>query len=716
MRRFHRHKLTLELLKFYFLNIFSLLTDKMAMKYWPFFLFLVSPMALSQEIKKLTETVIKIQNEFPSKESAVISSQIEDKISEDDCPPDEEQNELERKSSMPLNLKQAGWKVLFEVKYNPLQEQESTHQSFGMNKETAQYVESFFKVSGEELPTTIQGMNEAGVRIKDMNPHSSMTAEVFRNAIIIRHLENAQTPEQMYSNYKNFTKDMSTEEKLGLLTTIASSIPYNDGRAEFITNQQDGAKGKISPFQIMRENTAGGVCGDIHSTVSKFAEISGFESFTIGYALTDSDFTTGGPQHVISAVVDPNNKDKVYLINYSTLQTNDLSEGQGLKLAPTNDMTGTGIIYRIFKNDGDAETGKMQQIGVLPTSLRGFFDELTQKQYQLQKALPQNQNFTQNKASFLHEREKIKERRSSTMSKQVGEGMTVYQGTTHEGEIWGVAVSTDQYKKIYNSQSGALKKTKYFGATLSGSLLDNNSSMPGPDTYFVYLKLTGAQIFHLIESPQFKFAGAIGYNFDAFAAIDKPTSEMRTADGNFETFAQVLAEYQKNNTNISMAIKLDNTIALKDQNLMTDFSKYPGNIRLFQPNALSTEINITQKIDDIKYITGSGQAVLSNMGNRIMLSTGLIMNQTTVGLSYTGGMGQAGLGPHRLKNINLIQNTLGFDGMKLNISQGFSNQRRTFTGSAGGYIGVSNAGIPNAGASLRLNLGGGAKKKTPGQQ
>lgn len=681
------------------------------MKYWPFFLLFISPTILAQEIEKLTKTVVEIQNALPSKEGASIASSLEDKLAEKDCPVSPDQDEIDAKSSLPLNLKRSGWKVLFEVKYNPIQKQESTHQTFNAWNGMGTSVEDYLTSRGQELPKDLASLNAVSQEMATNFGAPDIGADVYRNAMIIRHLENSSTPDEMYSNYKNLISEMNTQDKLGLLTSIASYIPYNHERASFFSSQNENTKEKISPFQMMRADSTGGICGDIHSTVAKFAEISGLEAFTIGYALTNGDFKEGGPQHIISAVVDPNDKDKVYLINYSTLQTNDLSEGQSLRLAPTNNMTGTGIIYRIFKNEGDAETGKMQQIGVLPTSLRGFFDELTQKQYQLQKALPQNQNFTQNKISLIREKEKIKERGSSTMFKQVGEGMTVYQGTTQEGEIWGVAVSTDQYKKIYNNNTGKLKTTKYFGATLSGSLLDNDAFTSGPDMYFVYLKLTGAKILHLIESPQFKFAGAVGYSFDAFGAMDKASGNVTTADGNLETFAQVLAEYQKNNTNIKMAVKLDNTIALKDQNLMTDFSKYSGNIQSFKPNALSAEVNLTQKINDNTYATGSAQATLTNMGNRIMLSSGLIHNQTAVNLSYTGGMGSASLSNNALKNVNLINNSMGFDGFKLSASQGFSNKSRTFSGSAGGYLGISTMGVPNAGAGVKLDIGNGSKKK-----
>ncbi len=182
------------------------------MKYWPFFLFFVSPLALSQELEKLTNSVIEIQNEFPTKESVSISSDLEDKIDENCALNHQDQAELDNKSSMPGPLKRDGWKVLFEVKYNSIQKQDNSHQRFSMEKENAEYVENFLKARGRSLPTTLSEMNQAAFDIKEANPNSSYTQEIFRNAIIIRHLENAQTPDQMYGQYKNLTKDLSTDD------------------------------------------------------------------------------------------------------------------------------------------------------------------------------------------------------------------------------------------------------------------------------------------------------------------------------------------------------------------------------------------------------------------------------------------------------------------------------------------------------------------------
>lgn len=683
------------------------------MKYWPFCFLFFSSFLHAQEIKKLTETVVEIQNAYPTKESVEIASELEDKAA-DICAIPEEQDGIDEKASLPPELKAQGWKVLFEVKYNSINQEKVSHDKYFVWNTLPSAAETYFNNRGQDIPTTLPEMNQAAQTLFDAyKDFDGKRLETFRNAMIIRHMENASTADEMYKRFSHLSKDMSSEDKLGLLTSIASYANYDIERSGFFSDQNESTKGKITPFMMMREGSKGGICGDIHSTVSKFAEIAGFESFTIGYALADGNMQAGGggPQHVISAVVDPNDKSKVHLINYSTLQTNDLSDGNSLKLTPTDSMQGTGIIYRIFKNAGDAETGKMQQIGVLPTSLRGFFDELTHKQYQLEKAMPQNQNFTQNKMSLVHEKEKIKVGDKTTVHKQVGNGLTVYQGSTQEGEIWGVAVSTDTYKKMYSTETGRLKKTKYFGTTLSGSLLDNDAANAGPDSYLVYLKIHGGKIYHLIESPQFKFGGALGYAVDAVAGMNIEQGKMSTVDGNLETFAQVFADYQKNNTNISMAIKLDNTIALKDQNLMTDFSKYKSNLHPFKPNAVSASVDVTQRLNDKTALTGSGNVVMTNMGSQVILSTGVIVNRTMASVSYTNGLGSTGLSSNRLQNVNLLQNTLGFDGLRANVSHSFSNKSRTFSGSIGGYAGISNAGQENGGVSLKLNLGNGSKKK-----
>lgn len=669
------------------------------------FLFFAIPLK-AQELTKLTNTVIDIQNHFPTKESASLSSDLEDKVAEV-CEIPSEPEGIDEKSSMPEPLKKDGWKVLFEVQYNPIAQDDRTLSSHFIPKGSGVNFENTYSaIYGRSIPNDLAGINQAA---QDLNPYYSvMPQESVRNILIIRQLEKAQTPNQMYAQFNNYSGGMNKQEKLNFLANLGSYITYDQDRAQFMASQDNGAKGKISPFQIMRENSPGGICGDIHSTIAKFAEMSGFEAFTIGYALSNGDFKQTGPQHVITAVVDPSNKGQVHLINYGTIETNDLSKGKSLKLAPES-SPGTGIIYRIFKNSGDPETGKMQQIGVLPTSLKGFFDELTKREFQLQKVMPQNMNFQQNKVGFKHEKESKYDRAKTSVHKQLGSGLVVYQGSTQEGDIWGVAISHDNYKKIY-SKDGNLKRSKYFSTTLSGSLLDNNAFESGPDAYMIYLKMTGGKIFHLIESPQFKFGGAVGYNFEAMMVSNKESGVANTADINGETFMQVLAEYQKKNTHISMALKLDTTLAMKDQNLMTDLSALKSNIDPLKPNALKANIDVTQTIDEKTKLTGSAAAILTNMGSQVIVSTGIIKNATSVELKYTAGLGSAGLSKNHIKQTNLLTQTLGFDGTRLSAGQGFQNRSRTIKGQVGGYAGISNLGQGYGGVSLKLDL----SKKTKG--
>lgn len=682
----------------------------MAMKYWPFFIIAFISNAVGQsKVDVLAKDIVKINNHIISPESAKIASSIEDKIEPEVCESEIDEDEIENKSSLPRHLKTSGWKVLFEVKYVSINEDRSTHKFFNVRNNNETVFKDYYKSRNKKYPESMDEMNSDAADLqKRLDP--SQSVELYRNALIFFKMQQSSTANEMYAQYDRYTKDMPTNEKLGVLSTIASSMNYHGGRAEFFSTQDNGAKGKISPFDLIKTGSKGGICGDIHGTMAKLAERSGLEAFTIGYALADGDFSDGGPQHVISAVVDPKDKSKVHIINYGTLQTNDLNSGNSLRLAPTApDMKGNGIMYRIFKNSGDAETGKMQQIGVLPTSMRGFFDELTKKQYELQKAMPQNENFNQRKTSVVFEHDKVKDKSKSIVHKSMGEGMILYQGTTQEGEIWGVALSHDQYSKVYSKKTGKLKITNTFGANLSGSILDS-SSMPGPETYYVYLKVSGAKIFHLIESPQFKFAGAIGAALDGFGAFDKRTNKGLSADANIETFTQVFAEYKKKNTNISMAIKLDTTVGLKDQNLMTDFSSYPKNIYWLKPNAASARVDATQKLNSNTSVTGSAEVVLTNIGNRVTLSTGVVKNNTSMTLNYSGGLGSAGLASNRLKSTNLLQNSLGFDGVKLGLNQNFSAIRRTASGSIGGYVGVSNHGVFNTGATLKINLGRRSRK------
>ena len=167
----------------------------MAMKYWPFFLLFTSPTILAQEIEKLTKTVVEVQNALPTKEGASIASDLEDKLAEEDCPISPEQDEIDAKSSLPLNLKRSGWKVLFEVKYNPIQKQESTHQTFNAWEGMGTSVEDYLTSRGQELPKDLSTLNTVSETMARDFGAPNIAPEVYRNAMIIRHGKPKITPD-----------------------------------------------------------------------------------------------------------------------------------------------------------------------------------------------------------------------------------------------------------------------------------------------------------------------------------------------------------------------------------------------------------------------------------------------------------------------------------------------------------------------------------------
>jgi hypothetical protein len=116
--------------------------------------------------------------------------------------------------------------------------------------------------------------------------------------------------------------------------------------------------------------------------------------------------------------------------------------------------------------------------------------------------------------------------------------------------------------------------------------------------------------------------------------------------------------------------------------------------------------------------TGSAQFVGSRVGSHLILTTGIIHKNTSVNLSYSQGVRAMPIGNH-LQNVNLLQNMNNTDGLRLGVSQNFSNRNGTFSGSIGGYGGLSTQTTTpqlNGGATLKINLGTGRKRRPSGNQ
>jgi hypothetical protein len=159
------------------------------------------------------------------------------------------------------------------------------------------------------------------------------------------------------------------------------------------------------------------------------------------------------------------------------------------------------------------------------------------------------------------------------------------------------------------------------------------------------------------------------------------------------------------------------SIALRNQNLMTDLSSIPSNINPLSFNAVSLDGNLTHKIDSKNTFVTNNNLTMTRVGGRVMLSTGIIHKDTSIMMSYQGGFKPLPIG-NTLQNVNLLQNFNNMDGLRLSASQNFSNKKGTFAGTISGYGGISTntlKPIPMAGASLKLNIGG-KKRKPSGRQ
>lgn len=621
-------------------------------------------------------------------------------------------------SLLPTGYKERQWKSLFEIKYQPI-EARGRNQSTRGNFERIDYSNYYNNNPKKDLTTTADFEAEAK-KIQDFYTGTSMDGspltpppinDIRMNLIFDQLLDPAYTKNDadMMSKIKNFSSPMNDDEFVNFVAVMADYVEYNDERAAF-EQTPEGGLGVVTPFQQITD-TKTGVCGDIHSMAAKIAEQRGWEAFTVGYALE-------GMQHVTTAMVNPNDPNNLKIVNYGTYENESLNDGNSVNLTSTQaGWEEMGTQLRIFKNKkpGDG-TGEMQQIATIPTPLGSFMNSLFKKEYEAQKAMPENQNFQSTVAGGETTKHTtvVKNDGETIKDKYVTEGLIIYEGKTDNAEVYGIGVSHDVYKDMYTwdetEQKCVLKKSKYFSLGLAGSLVDLTQAQ-FDNTFYVYLSMKGGKIYHLYQTEHFQFKGIIGYELQAFgAAYDK---EFLTADGNFSTFFQTVADYNKNGVTVHLAASLETNVGLKNQNLMTDLSSLPTNVNPLAFNAVSVDANLSYKIDPQNTFVTNNNLTMTRVGGRVFLSTGIIHNNTSIMASYQGGVKPFLVG-NSLQSVNLLQNYNNMDGFRLTATQSFTNKSGSLTGSMGGYVGVSTSTAspqPMAGATIKLNLNGKQNRK-----
>lgn len=646
------------------------------------------------------------------------TSKLEDLNDINSCPSQLDTHESCRgfaNSLVPQGYKDKGWKTLLEIKYQPIEMRQT--RSLARSNYKFLNLNSYHNHDPETELKTADELNTEAQQVVDFYASNGVTIDIFdaRTQLIIDQLTNpayTKNDADMMGKIKTYSSSMNDQDFLRFVSAIAGYVDYSDERAAF-EQTEAGGLGIATPFQQMM-GTKLGVCGDIHSMAAKIVEQRGWEAFTVGYALE-------GAQHVVTAIVNPNDPKKLMIVNYGSYEEQTLNDGNSITATPTSSgWEEIGTQMRIFKNDktGDPD-GKMQQIATVPTALGSFMNSLFVKEGQMAKAMPQNQNFQSEVIGGQTTKNvtKIKNDGNKLTDKFIANGVLVYEGKIDNADIYGIAVSHDVYKDIYRWDETAgkcvLKKSKYFSIGGAASIIDLTQA-DFQNTFFAYLNMKGGQIFHVYQSEFFQFKGLIGYELEGFGS--KYEDGFLTADGNLSTFLGVVADYKKDGTSVHLGLTYETNVGLRNQNLMTDLGSLPTNVNPLMFNAVSFDANVSHTINSSTTLVSNNNITMTRVGGRVFLSTGIIHNNTSVMLSYQGGFKPIPIG-NTLQNINLLQNFNNMDGFKLTATQNFSNTSGNFSGSLFGSAGISTTTVkpqPMLGAGVKINLNSKKKRKPTG--
>lgn len=605
---------------------------------------------------------------------------------------------------LPQHLKDSGWQVLFEAKYRPVDARSNQAELRSTGSQTFDFntnrVENYYATHPtEDLNFTSEAELRAEAQ-KISSAFSGTSPDEFYGPLVLNQLQKSANHDEMMSRFRNLTSGMSDQAFTHLMTHFAGWADYNNERASLV--QEEGAAlGLVSPLGIITQ-TESGICGDIHSMVAKFAEQRGWEAFTVGYA-------NDGNQHIVTAMVNPNDPNKLMVVNYGQYEEHMLNSTNSILPAPTSPgdpgFAELGMQLRIFKNTGG--DGAMEQLAVIPTPLGSMMRSLFSRENQHSRVIPENDSFTLVKAQARHQNFSASINEDGDLrERSVAHGIIIYEGETDNAQVYGVAVSRDVFNHLYKYdpelKKCIKKRSRYFSLGVAGNLIDlPNSGLN--DTFYVYLNIRGGQVFHLYQTEFFQFKGLIGYELEGFAAL---TSEgnFLSADGNFTTFAGLMAEYERNGNTLYGGLRLETNAAFNNQTLWTDLSALPSNVNPVNFNALAIDLGGSARLSESLVLRTDNNYVLSRVGSRVMLSTSLIHQNTTYSLSYQGKAGSIPLG-NSLQSVNLLQNTSGYDGFKLSVGQNF--QSRGIAGTLNGYVGRTSGAEQDSlffGGSLKINF------------
>jgi hypothetical protein len=651
------------------------------------------------DINSTSKDVLEVLSQNKNLEVVEATIKLEDAVDKNSqtCILEDEKDPCNKYPSPFLSKekKSSGWKVLFEAKYQkmPAEKVLNNFSWTGNDDMFRQNVELYYENNPSnpdiyQERENIQNWVNTNINGEQRIPHDQILGQ-----ILIKQLESGTSYNDIMSRVKTYSDQMSDDDYRGFLVTLAGWVKYNTARASL---KGPEAKGKINAYDMLVGKT-GGICGDIHTMVSKMAEVRGWESFTVGYALA-------GGQHVVTAIVDPKNKDKIGIINYGTYEETSLVDGNSVAVTGASYMQDVGMQLRIMKNDkGGGKDGAMKLIANIPTALGSFMYDLFQNQNAIQNAMPQNENYNMNTLSYKKNDVTVSDgKNGGIIEKDIGKGIIIYQGTADGAEIYGIAVNEERFNKIMKIDPVTGKcierQTNYFTVGLAGSLIEKQYLFDKQKMFYAYLNVKGGKIFHIYQTEFVVFKGFVGY--DVQAMFSQSMDGKNVFDGNLMTLAGVSFKYQKEGKLLETKVTMEAVGALKDQQLTADLKKLPSNINLFNFNALSIDVKGQLPLSKNMTLITDNNIALTKVGSRVYLSTGILMNNTSIVASYQGSMKSIPLA-NSLKNVNLLSNFNNMDGFKLSLSQTFKQ------GSVSGWGGMSTGtgkSMPMGGATLKLNL------------
>lgn len=525
---------------------------------------------------------------------------------------------------------------------------------------------------------------------KDSYERLENSLSSFQYDRMYREIEGVTSKEDLERILLNHTSEMSDDEYMGYLSEMTSRLPYNNAKAGFSQKEQE----TDSLYSMVQSNDIGGICGDIHFATVLMGEATrsqDYEFYTASYVM-------GSAQHVYSFAVNKEDPSKAYVINYGRADRVDnlngvdsiLTSGQGR-------FDNIGANLRIYKNTGTDQDGKAEHVATLPTPIGRYLNRIHLEDNQRNNVLNQNQG-TLTEVNFENSKTVIKEKGEKVKTIDVAKGVKLVHGSinntnTENSDVFTLMVYNKREKNL--DEEGRVKDPKRVASesnlSLSGSLIDQASSLgPENDQKIYYMRFNYFNRYYktLIKTDKFDLEATAGLNISAdFVTGDNIAS----GDGNLETEVGLRSKVDINKSNsLSLFGNVTNSIGLKEEREVFNFSKIPSNIKM-TANLYNIKAKWDKKFDR----------------NQASLSAGYTKTQVggvkDANLSYQINTKQSGL--KHIISVNYMLPDQGLNLLQTREQFGVGYGLKSKTIEAGGVINYSvDSGTPFFGGKVKINL------------